>query len=187
MLNRIVTAFVLCTLLISAPTFAAPDGSLRKMLDTKITLIEYITLYTKLTSVEREARGRTREWGDYSSVVRLRVDFDYEDSELAFTLTPVEDHNFSTVAEAKPYCRDLIRAERLSVWALLFFNSEPNGWSTGSLDSDDFNEKLLKSSKIRTYIGKGQIEEELPEGEYSLACTASLDEDGQIKNFSYNL
>jgi hypothetical protein len=64
--NRIAATFVLSTLLISASTFAAPDGSLRKMLNTQITLIEYITLYTKLTSVEREARGRTREWGDFA-------------------------------------------------------------------------------------------------------------------------
>lgn len=64
MLNRIVTALVFSGLLISVPTSAAPDGSLREMLDTKITLIEYITLHTKLKSVERLATGDVTEWGN---------------------------------------------------------------------------------------------------------------------------
>ena len=49
----------------------------------------------------------------YCSVVELSVKFDYGDSELTFVLNPVDDHYFSTIAEAKSYCRDLIRAERM--------------------------------------------------------------------------
>jgi hypothetical protein len=187
-LSRVAAAFVLSSLLIAEPTSAAPDGSLKKMLDTNITLIEYITLKTQLESVERLAVGLVTEWGDYSSVVKLSAAFDYEDSELAFSLSPVVKPLFSTVAVAKPYCRDLIRAERLTVLILLLIDSTPNGWSSGSLKADGFYEKLYKSSKIRVSIRSSDIlKEKLPEGEIYLSCEASLDAEGEIKNFSYNL
>lgn len=187
MLSRIAFTFVLSSLLISAPTSAAPDGSLRKMLDTNITLIEYITLKTDLESVKRLAKGRTTKWGNYSSVVELRVFFKYNDSELRFDLDPVDDHYFSTVAKAKSYCRDLIRAERFYVWLLLFSDSTPNGWSTGGLGVDGFRPQLYESAKIVSAVGRDYIEEQLPEGEYGLTCVASLDNEGAVKNFSYNL
>lgn len=187
MLNRIVTAFVLSVVLISAPTSAAPDGSLRKMLDTKITLIEYITLKTQLESVERLARGSITEWGNYSSVVKLSASFDYGDGELTFRLMPEDDHSFSTLASAKSYCRDLIREERDIIWILLLMDSTPNGWITDSLETDDFFERLYGSSKIRVLITGSRITEKLPENEYYLECIASLDNEGKVKSFSYNL
>lgn len=187
MLSRIAFTFVLSSLLISAPTSAAPDGSLRKMLDTNITLIEYITLKTDLESVKRLATGRATTWGDYSSVVELRVFFRYDDSELTFDLAPVDDHYFATVAEAKSYCRDLIKEERFWVAFHLFADSTPNGWSTVGLDVDDFRAQLYKSTKIVVGVFRGNIKEQLPEGEYSLVCRAYLDDEGAIKNFSYNL
>lgn len=180
------TVFVLSSLLISAPTSAAPDGSLRKMLDTKITLIEYITLQTDLRSLRRVAKGVVSEWGEYSSVVEIYVDFDYDDSELSFVLRPVDGHYFSTIAKAKSYCRDLIREERFSLWLHLLTHSTPNGWSKSSLQAEDFEKQLYKSTKIETAVDRVYIEEELPEGE-SLRCKASLDDKGEIKNFSYNL
>lgn len=186
-LTTLVTAFVLSGLLISMPTSAAPDGSLRKMLDTKITLIEYIELRTKLRSVERLATGVVTEWGDYTSVVRLHTVFDHDDSELTFWLNPEDDHYFSTIAEAKSYCRDLIRKERLEVWLLLVVYSTPSGWTTDSLDTDEFQKKLYQSAKIVTALGREQVEEQLPEEEHVLRCEASLDDKGQVKNFSYNL
>lgn len=184
-LSRIASAFVLSSLLISAPTSAAPDGSLRKMLDTNITLIEYITLQTQLRSVQRLATGRVTKWGDYSGAVKLDLAFNYDDSELMFALVPVDKHFFSTISEAKTYCRDLIRAERNTVWGLLVWYAKPNGWSSGGLKTYDFLGQLTQSSKIRLIIHN--IEEELPEGEYSLECIASLDDEGKIKSFSYNL
>ena len=187
MLNRIVTAFVLSGLLVSAPTSAAPDGSLRKMLDTNITLIEYITLQTRLKSVERLVTGEVTKWGDYSGTVKLDVVFNYDDSELMFALAPVDKHYFSTVSEAKTYCRDLIRAERTSVFLLLSWYARPNGWSSGSLKTDDFFGRLSQSSKIRLLIVDSRIKEELPEEDFFLECIASLDDEGKIKNFSYNL
>lgn len=187
MLKRIVTAFVLPILLISGSTFAAPDGSLRKMLDTQITVIEYIEIKTKLASIQRLATGNATKWGDYSSVVELRVFFKYDDNELTFALVPVDDHYFSTIAEAKSYCRDLIKEERLIVWLLLIADSSPNGWSTARLETGDFFEQLYASSKIRVSINKKYIAEELPEGEYVLRCKASLDNEGEVKSFSYNL
>lgn len=187
MLNRIVTTLVLSSLLISAPTSAAPDGSLSKMLNTNITLIEYITLRTKLTSVERLATGKVTKWGDYSSVVELSVNFDYDDSDLTFSLSAVDDHYFATISEAKSYCRDLIRAERMTVWITLLFYSTPSGWTRGDLDTDEFQNQLRESTKIRAAVGYREIEETLPEGERFLECIASLDKDAEIKNFSYNL
>lgn len=187
MVNRIVTPLILFGLLISVPTSAAPDGSLRKMLDTNITLIEYITLLTKLRSVERLAKGDASKWGEYSSVVELSVNFDWDDSELTFELVAVDDHYHSSIAEAKSYCRDLIRAERMTVWLMLLFYSTPNGWHTGGLDTDEFQDQLRESTKIRASVDYREIEEELPEGEYALHCTASLDKDAEIKSFSYNL
>jgi hypothetical protein len=187
MLNRIVTAFVLFGLLISVPTSAAPDGSLRKMLDTKITLIEYITLRTDLESVKRLATGKVTKWGDYSSVVELRVFFRYDDSELTFELVPANDHYFSTVAEAKSYCRDLSRAERSNVWLQLFADSSPNGWTANGVGAEGFRSQLYTSTKIVVGVDRGYIKEQLPEGEYSLLCKAYLDDEGEIKNFSYNL
>jgi hypothetical protein len=186
-LSHIFTTVVLSSLLIPVPASAAPDGSLKKMLDTNITLIEYITLHVRLQSVERLAEGRVTKWGDYSSVVRMSALFDFEDSELTIVLNPVDDHYFSTVAEAKSYCRDLIRAELLDVWMILVLNSTPSGWSTGSLGGDDFVEKLSESSKIRVSVRRTYIDEKLPEEEYALNCTASLDKAGDIENFSYNL
>ena len=186
-LNRIATAFVLFGLLISAPTSAAPDGSLRKMLDTEITLIEYITLKTELRSLTRLAKGEVSKWGEYSSVVELSVKFDYGDGELTFVLNPVDDHYFSTIAEVKSYCRDLIREEQSAVWVQLLFYSTPNGWSMEGLDTDEFQDQLRESTKIRAFVFNNEIEEALPEGESYLICTASLDKDGKIKNFSYNL
>lgn len=186
-LNHIATAFVLSSLLISVPTSSAPDGSLRAMLDTEITLIEYITLQTKLASIERLATGDVTKWGDYSGAVHLDVVFDYDDSELIFAVVPVDRHYFSTVAEAKSYCRNLIRAERIDVWGLLIWYAKPNGWASGGLQTNDFLGLLAQSSKIRSIIGGARIEEELPEGEYSLECIASLDDEGRIKSFSYNL
>ena len=180
-------AFVLSSFLISAPTSAAPDGSLRKMLDTKITLIEYITLRTQLRSVKRLATGEVTKWGDYSGVVTMSVWFDHDDSDLTFALSAVDDHYHSTIAEAKSYCRDLIRAERREVWLVLFFYSSPSGWTTDTLDTDEFQERLRESTKIRASVGYKEIEEKLPEGEVALHCTASLDKDAKIKNFSYNL
>lgn len=186
-LNRIATTFVLSSLLISVPASAAPDGSLRKMLDTDITLIEYITLKTDLETVKRLAKGQATKWGDYSSVVELRVFFKYDDSELSFNLFPVEDHYFSTVAKAKSYCRDLIRAERFDVWFQLLAYSSPNGWAASGVEAEGFRSQLYASTKIVVGVGRDYIEEQLPEGESSLLCKAYLDDEGQIKSFSYNL
>ena len=185
--SRIASAFVLSSLLISAPTSAAPDGSLKKMLDTNITLIEYIALQTRLDSVERLATGEITKWGDYSGVVKMSAWFSYKDGNLDFTLTPVDNHVFSTVAEAKSYCRDLIRAERRAVWLLLLLDSTPNGWSTASLDADEFQAQLYRSSIISTSIYETNIAEKVPDEEYRLECIASLDDEGKIKSFSYNL
>jgi hypothetical protein len=174
-------------MLASVSVSAAPDGSLRKMLDTQITLLEYIEIKTKLESIERLATGKSTRWGRYYGVVKLSARFDYEEGELIFDLEPVDTHDFSTVAEAKSYCRDLISAERIIVWLLLVTESKPNGWSIGLLDTDDFFEKLYGSSKIRVSVVKTEIAEELPERENFLECEASLDNKGKVKRFSYNL
>ena len=99
----------------------------------------------------------------------------------------MEDHYFSTIAKAKSYRRDLITAERISVWLLLFLDSTPNGWTSGSLDADNFQEQLYESAKIRASVSSKNIGEPLPEKVYTLQCEASLDDKGEIKNFSYNL
>ena len=166
---------------------ATAEGSLRTMLETNITLMEYIEIKTGLESLERMTAGRVTKWGEYSSVVKLRARLGYGHEVLRFHLEPLEDYSFSTIADAKSYCRDLIRAENRSVWILLLGSSTPNGWSNSKLGADDFYKRLFISSEIRVIIEGYEIAEVLPEQESYLICDASLDEKGNVEKFSYNI
>lgn len=186
--NRISAILVLSGALISAPTLAEPNGALKKMLDFEITLLEYIELHTKLHSVERLALGDVTVLDQYNfGLVRLSATFDFDENELIFNLNPTNRESFSSIADAKSYCRNLITAEQFEVWFLLMDKTSPNGWSRGSVGSEEHLEELYKSSKLRHMIWKRQIEEELPERVSYLECKASLDKDGELKSFSYNM
>ena len=142
---------------------------------------------TRLQSVERLAAGKVTKWGEHSSVVKLDASFDHGEGDLTFYLYPVDRRYHFTIAEAKSYCRDLIKAEELTVRRLLFIGSSPNGWTTPSLASEDFTEQLYENTKLGVSIDERWIDEKLPEDEYSLECEAEMPRARGIKNFSYNL
>lgn len=186
--NRLAAIFVLSGALLSATTFAEPGGALKKMLDVEITLLEYIELQTKLRSVERLALGHVTRMGQYNfGSVDLSARFDFDENELIFNLNSKNQDSFSTIVEAKSYCKNLLTAEQLEVWLLLIDKTSPNGWSRASIETDEHLQELYKRSKLRTVILTYQIEENLPEGERFLVCEASLDKEGKIKSFSYNI
>jgi hypothetical protein len=157
------------------------------MLDTNITLIEYIALKAELYSVKRLATGRTTKWTGYESIVSVSALFDYGDGELKLLLQPNDDPLFLTIGNAKSYCRGLIEAEQPHFWLLLTTGSTPNGWSNSALKRGVIYRDLFANTTINVMIDARNIKEETPEEQSWLNCTASLSETGKIKDWSYNL
>ena len=180
---------LICLLLIalSVKVQIAGADSTTTMLNTNITLLEYIKLNARFIGIERAVSEKTTKWNGYESVVGFDVSFDAREKELNIVLDPTISPSFQTIADAKEYCTQLIQAERLEAIILLSFGWRPNGWGNVGLNKEDFSENLLLSSKITTRVGENQILESFPRKAYFLNCEASINGAGEIIRWSYNL
>lgn len=179
---------LICLLLValSVKVQVAGADSVTTMLNTNITLLEYIKLKARFIGIERAVSEKTTKWNGYESVVEFDVWFDAREKELKVVLAPTISPSFQTIADAKEYCTQLIQAERLEAVILLSFGWRPNGWGNVSLNKEGFTENLLLSSKIATTVGQNQILESFPRKTYVLQCEANINGGGEIIRWSYN-
>lgn len=180
---------LICLLLVALSVKAQVAGadSLTTMLNTNITLLEYIKLNARFIGIERAASEKTTKWNGYESVVGFDVSFDAREKELNIVLDPTISPSFETIADAKEYCTQLIQAERMDAVILLSFGWRPNGWGNVGLSKEGFSENLLLSSRITTRVGENQIVEPFPRKAYFLNCEASINGGGEIISWTYNL
>lgn len=170
---------------------AAPSGSLKAMLDTKITLLEYYELRVDILNAKRLARNIKSSWGTedalYRSVVTYGVSLDFAESKLVHNIYLEEDPTFATIDEAKASCKSLIEMSKSLLSVALRNYTTPSGWGNSATNDDDFLGNVTSNSIIKRAEFSWNIKEKLPDGEGALVCKASLDEDGNISQWSFNL
>lgn len=184
-MKKLITAVILmfCTM----TTTAEPTGSLRTMMDTNITLIEYLRLQVQIDSLLGVVKDEKRQWGTefglYESIVERNLRFDYDADRLIYYVIPIDEPTFKSMKEAKAYCRALIVNQRLDVWFRSLFNSSPEGWSNSVLNADDYEKGVFEHSIIQNFIPQERIED----SEEGLVCKANLNGEGEIKSWSFNI
>jgi len=178
--------------LFSTATAAEPSGSLKTMMETPISLIEYLELKVLLDSLKSIAKQDVSTWkvkdDQYKSVVTTSMFFDYSENKLIYELSPVTIHELNSIKHAKAYCRALIERHRHIAWFHSRFNTTPHGYGTGITLSEDFTKDALKNTVIRTTIKDiAFMFANLPKNLPPLECKASLNEAGEIAKWSFNL
>lgn len=189
-MKKLVLAAVV--MLFSTTTMAEPSGSLKTMLNTPITLIEYLEIKMLIANVQREAEPFESWWQagerNYKAVVNRFVKFDYEENKLVFSLYPKATHTFNSIENAKVYCQALIKMEHIQISILIEDLTTPNGWGNSGTNSEGYLDGIRKNVILKTSIYKGNFEGvKLPDNMETLECMASLNETGQISSWSFNL
>ena len=184
-MKKLITAVILmfCTM----TTTAEPTGSLRAMMDTQITLIEYLKLQVQIDSLLGVVKDEKRQWGTefglYESIVERNLKFDYDADRLIYHVIPIDEPTFKSMKEAKAYCRALIVSQRRDVWVRSLFNSTPEGWGNSRINADDYEKGVFEHSIIQNYIPQKRIED----SEEGLFCKANLNGEGEIKSWSFSI
>ena len=178
--------------LFSTTTTAEPSGSLRTMLNTQITLIEYLELKVLIGNVERRVGNYKSFWQaggqNYEAVVNRYVKFDYEENKLIISLFPLATHTFNSIENAKAYCQELIKTENLFRGFSTGSFTEPNGWGNSGTNNNGYLDGIRKNVVLRTSIFKRQFEDgKLPDNMRELECMGRMDAKGKIASWSFNL
>lgn len=131
---------------------AAPSGSLKAMLDTRITLLEYYELHLKIFSIERLATDEKTTWSTedalYESVVMYDVSLDFAESKLRHSIGLQEAPTFATIDEAKASCKSLIERSSKILKIIMADSITPNGWGNSATNDDDFLPNVRSNSII---------------------------------------
>lgn len=186
-MKKLVLAAVV--MLFSTTTMAEPSGSLKAMLDTNITLIEYLDLKIGVESLRRQVTGRKTVWfansTRYESVVEIHINFDYDESKLYWQYQPVDHPIFKTTKAAKEYCRALqkVEVENRSVLVLTSLGTSPLGWGNSKTNTKGYYEGIYANSVLRTIVFPENIED----SSELLVCRASLNKDMEIASWSFNI
>lgn len=169
---------------------AEPSGSLKTMMETPITLIEYIDIKTQL----RHLRSGPHIWAAGGKTYRAkfdgRVQFDYDENKLRFFVDAkgLAELSFKTLAEAKAYSQAMIEVESLYIFMLANDFSRPNGWGTKSTNAENFRGGVHENIIIENIIPTVLIEElRGKESPHYLETEAHWDERGKIVRWSFNL
>ncbi|MDB2616629.1 hypothetical protein N9Z13_06985 [Luminiphilus sp.] len=176
----------------SSSAMAEPSGSLKAMLETKITLIEYYVLMTKIQNVHYLVVDRRISWGDsptHESLVQIYPSFDYENSKLKHDIQLFNYYytELGSISDAKAYCKGILLSASWLLAENLLSYLRPNGWGNSKTNAKDFEDNVFANSTMETTVSSGQIAEDLPKGEHKLECTASLDKYGQIYGWTFNI
>ena len=179
-------------MLFSTTTMAEPSGSLKAMLNTQITLIEYLELKVLIGNVQRGVGNHKSFWQageqNYKAVVNRYVEFDYEENKLVFSLHPMATHTFNSIENAKAYCQALIKTGNLFTQFGTGAYITPNGWGNSGTNNEGYLDGIRKNVVLKTSIYKGQFEGgKLPDNMRKLECIGRMDAKGEIASWSFNL
>ena len=171
---------------------AEPSGSLKAMLNTQITLIEYLELKVLISDLDNRVMNYTSSWqaGEqkYETFVSMSVKFDYGENKLIFLLTPEVYDSFNSLENARAYCRALIEYKLGEVFGKILLDTTANGWGNSGTNNKGYFDGIRKNTILKTSIPGSQIEGvKLPNNMLTFDCMAKMDETGEISSWSFNL